>query len=815
MGCIKQVTHSEGSFTISDMSIVRLSNVGHLSTEPAVQEDGKYEKDVILVHEGEFSSMDGPVEITPQIIEMMVDTHNSRLSKLKKLANGDYPMKECPPIQLDHSTSATMTVGRLVGPLSSERITTSDGKTVLAAKGRMRILGKENQEKVEDGRWCHVSIGADLGSGHLSELSITPFPADPNASMLSKLMNGRSTGKQTYRVGYEYEIFVEKDGTVSGYIIYFDGKKVVEKHGPQAGQFVQIAERWALRDIDYRWRNELDNLSRMSRHAAMLSKLAKHKSTEKFTVGPLKAEIDIYEENGVDTYYVSVYGPNGQEYYDVNNYKNGPYSSRGEAQNAIKRIAGRVHFKNGSAHEVVQTGTHEGVKYEIEREPDGKYTAYVLLEDGWHETEGYETQDAAMREMKAIVANPKKAPEKLSRSKRMARQVKTKPGPFYKGFETEVEIWEEDADWVYAAKAYGTSEAGIANKVISTRIEYVTEQEAIKAIKQKIDQQKLSRGGKLMKFATRLKKLFKLSEEKDEEKKEAAKMSEAEEKAEKLKKHLMDEEKLSAEEAEEKLTSMTDDEVKSLSEKMDEKDRLARASEESEETEEEAKMAEAKEQLKKLAKSLVSKHADVQLAAKKAKVSARLSTLRKERKITPAELKKIDVVSLAAMPTEQMLATLRTYEQREPVIDTTVHGSQEAVSIGSIAEKYRLRQLEIETRLQWPSKAQAARAELSAMQKEQDEEIAAAKAAGKFVEMSEGDYVPSYAKLCELVDSGSKDELKVRLKGIIEAKGETEFASASEKQMSELDEKVNLMHDEIKQVLTLVAQITGTNVKEF
>jgi hypothetical protein len=170
------------------MRLVKLS-VGHFSEGETVEAEGHIDKPVMLVYSGKFQSMDGEVEITDEHIEKLAQNHNSFLSKFKRLAGGEIPAKAQPPIQLDHSPSATMTVGRLIGELTAGDYD-DDGVKKRALFGKLRVLGKENVEKVKDGRWTHVSIGADLDDGKLNELSITPFPAAPNASLLSKGKQG-------------------------------------------------------------------------------------------------------------------------------------------------------------------------------------------------------------------------------------------------------------------------------------------------------------------------------------------------------------------------------------------------------------------------------------------------------------------------------------------------------------------------------------------------------------------------------------------------------------------------------------------------
>jgi len=152
---------------------IRLEAAGSFGTLT----DGGKDRDAMLVYEGEFESMDGPVNVTKDHIELLVKNHNEKLAKLGNKAK----MRDYPPIMLDHSTSARDVVGRLVGPIA---LGWHEDKP--AIYGKVRILGKENIERVEDGRWTHLSIGADLETGTMHELTITPFPAAANAALLSQ-----------------------------------------------------------------------------------------------------------------------------------------------------------------------------------------------------------------------------------------------------------------------------------------------------------------------------------------------------------------------------------------------------------------------------------------------------------------------------------------------------------------------------------------------------------------------------------------------------------------------------------------------------
>jgi len=147
---------------------------------------GTLDRAVMLVYEGEFNSMDGPVVITGEHLSGIADHHNARFNALKMAAGeSDVALKDFPPIQLDHSTSARDTVGRLVGPLRLDTVVI-EGRARKALLGTARFIGEENVQKASDGRYTHVSIGADLETNELSELSVTPFPAAKRASLLKQ-----------------------------------------------------------------------------------------------------------------------------------------------------------------------------------------------------------------------------------------------------------------------------------------------------------------------------------------------------------------------------------------------------------------------------------------------------------------------------------------------------------------------------------------------------------------------------------------------------------------------------------------------------
>lgn len=168
--------------------IVRLSLSGALNDGDAKPKEdlSSIDKPAMLVYTGEFESMDGPVSIKDEDIEKLAANHNGFMAKLSRLASGEVHPKHNPPVQLDHSTSARDTIGRLVGNLSVGEHTDEAGNKVKCLLGTARILGKENVERVQDGRWTHLSGGFDLETHKVTELTVTPFPAAGEASLLSQ-----------------------------------------------------------------------------------------------------------------------------------------------------------------------------------------------------------------------------------------------------------------------------------------------------------------------------------------------------------------------------------------------------------------------------------------------------------------------------------------------------------------------------------------------------------------------------------------------------------------------------------------------------
>lgn len=213
------------------MKVQMSGNLTEMSTAGTTAEN---EKKARLVYEGEFTTADVDengqnikVRVTREDLERIVANHNAKLAAIE----GEIKMSDYPPVQLDHSTSAEATVGRLVGPLEM-----GEFEGAAALFGRVRILGSDNWEKVEDGRWTHLSVGADFESGQLFEVSVTPFPAAANATLLSKLGVSdmdKSKGHLAFIGNWE---FFERSGRVmkapKDSVIALDTK---QRHGRDEG----------------------------------------------------------------------------------------------------------------------------------------------------------------------------------------------------------------------------------------------------------------------------------------------------------------------------------------------------------------------------------------------------------------------------------------------------------------------------------------------------------------------------------------------------------------------------------------------------
>lgn len=533
---------------------IKLNAIGYLADGGEEKSESVYERPVMMVYTGEFDSMDGPVTISDEHVNLLAKNHNSLLERVKRLATGEIPMRDCPPLQLDHSTSASHTIGRLVGPLTVGHIDI-EGSQRLALFGMARFLGKDNVEKAKDGRYTHVSIGADLEDGVINELSVTPFPAAPKASLLSK----RRMAKHG---DVEYEVVEIEPGE---YDIYVGGQKV-------------------------------------SHHAGTAE------------------EVDSEAKRYID-------------------------------------------------HEKGEKQMHEKLKKH-------------LMEH---------------RKMSAEEA------EKLSKD----------------------------------CLAHHMKHMGM-------------------------DEEKM---GKHM------------SEAKDEE-----------------------------------LKRMSDDYDKHLK-------HLAEGAPAhgGESDAPEAKMAKAREGFVKLAAGMKKGNTELRLQIKKSHVQARLSKLRSEWKVSPAELKKLDVVKLAELDDSALEACLSTFDAREPVMFRGMVGTSKGEAIDQITKKYRLARLELETRMNMPSKRAEASAQLAKLAEEEKKELASVGNPNEVDEPSKGMLTKlTYDDMCKMLEDKEKhEELKRHLKHMMDHHGVEIPAEHSDAHMSALAKKQSELQNSLEQLIALASPVLGIKADEI
>lgn len=320
-----------------------------------------------------------------------------------------------------------------------------------------------------------------------------------------------------------------------------------------------------------------------------------------------------------------------------------------------------------------------------------------------------------------------------------------------------------------------------------------------------------------MEALTRLAKMT--DEEKEEEEK---KLQEAEE--ERLAKHLQEKEELeSEEEAKEKLAKMTEEEKSELAAECDEKEKLAEGEDEDKDklsTEEnapddavndpgkkldpatEAPIGEAK--MKRMAADFRKRSSETRLAIAQLKIKNRLSQLRASAKITPAEMKKINIARLAQESEATQKAVLESYANREDVIPTGVLGARQAANIAEIEKSARMVALEEETRSHFkslPKKAGQRRLTLLSNAEEMPDSASLS-----------GDVDKDYEHLCALIDGDSKEEAKENLRAFLSEiragryKGLQDGAGDDEKQLSSLSENLTMLQNNFEDIIKMVGQ---------
>lgn len=678
---------------------------GAFEAEQKLDEGGaSIEKKAMLVYTGSFESLDGPVDITDEDLTKLAENHNGFLAKMSRLAGGGTPLKFAPPIQLDHSTSAKDTVGRLVGNLELGTHKLEDGTEVKALMGNVKILGKENVEKVQDGRWTHLSIGADLSSHKITELTITPFPAAAEASLLNR-MGKVFDGKV---LGVPYAIYKEGGRYYWSIKGYGQSGKMHDKENAANIEAEQV-----IRDLVKK--GELKQMSEEADRARL--------GWEEYTYqGPTKKFTLVLRDDDIRRVKVEVDGKTSQVFSLDRHPTDGPIKE------LIPEIEKKSGFKLGvDAH--LSRQIYKGAVIDTKEVGGGKWNAIVEV-------------DGAGEEL------PLKA--------------------------------NSNADAFRQAKKW---------------------------LDEHMDEDELSKG--------------------EDEMPTYKEMKEKMEMYAKCKQHLMDKEKLSEEDAEKKLSEMADDEVTSMAAAHDEKMKQMAADEDAKKKELEDKKAEMSaktESLKKLAAGFKATQEKVQLAAKKSRIQARLSKLKAEAKITPAEIRRLRVDELAGKSDEAIEAALSTYESREAVVHTGMVGTIKAMTPSEMAnslKSLRMSRLELETMMNMPSKREEAIKRLAALQEEEKEvniHIDNVPQGEHDTEMS--DYDKMMDECSKLMDEGKMEDAKAKMKEYgermkkMKVPADTSMGDA-QAEMNELAEEVKKMQDGFNAFVKMTAASLGVDETEL
>lgn len=286
---------------------------------------------------------------------------------------------------------------------------------------------------------------------------------------------------------------------------------------------------------------------------------------------------------------------------------------------------------------------------------------------------------------------------------------------------------------------------------------------------------------------------------------------------EKLKKHLIDKKNLSADEADKELSRLeaeeNKEELSKLSEEI-EKDELSSDADIDDKEKKEAKLTAAREKIKNLSAGFRSSIGATRLAAKQSKILNRLSKLRAEGKVTPAEIKKMDISKLSASSDEAIDLVMQSYEDREPVIMTGMIGDSRSMNISEVQKKNKLAKLEAETRANMPFVAHVDKNVKRLSEGEQE--------AGKDTVNIHVDTDPhtdlegEYGEIEKLMDDGNMDEAKKKLKGWLAkmkclgggSNEYTETATAeTEKQLSAMAAEISKLEKQFNDLQKLASEL--------
>jgi len=167
-----------GQINLSKSEVVKLQDGGP---------DGALFKRSLLVFEGEFIGMFGPVKVSPELLEIMAIRFNREFENPKNV-------HDFPPLLVDHDSRADLIKGRLLPPLVVEDwINPRTNEPVKAMFGDIRVDDTDAKEKVINGKYSHVSISFDDDVNNLGEIFELSFVAVEAARGAQVLKQGENS----------------------------------------------------------------------------------------------------------------------------------------------------------------------------------------------------------------------------------------------------------------------------------------------------------------------------------------------------------------------------------------------------------------------------------------------------------------------------------------------------------------------------------------------------------------------------------------------------------------------------------------------
>ena len=137
-------------------------------------------KKSLLCRTGKFDGMYGEVTVSKELLEGIAELYNR--VKAQAQNENDYA-----PILVDHVREVDLIKGRVLPDLSVQPWTDPvTGKEESGLYGSLRIDDAEAQQKVEDGKYAHLSISFDEDTFELFETSFVAVEAARGSIVLSK-----------------------------------------------------------------------------------------------------------------------------------------------------------------------------------------------------------------------------------------------------------------------------------------------------------------------------------------------------------------------------------------------------------------------------------------------------------------------------------------------------------------------------------------------------------------------------------------------------------------------------------------------------